>query len=118
MMNQLRSKVAPLTAAVFALPLGGFASAAQATPPQTYYVSPTGSDSNSGTVASRFKTIQKCANLMEPGDTCEIETGDYAETVTPAHSGTAASPITYTAAPGAQVTIDGASVVNGWSQVT
>jgi hypothetical protein len=55
---------------------------------------------------------------MEPGDTCEIESGDYPETVTPARSGTSAAPITYTAAPGAQVTIDGASVVNGWTQVT
>jgi hypothetical protein len=55
---------------------------------------------------------------MVAGDTCQIASGTYRETVTPAHQGTAAAPITYTAAPGATVTVDGTDPVTGWAAVT
>ena len=35
-----------------------------------YYVSPAGSDDNPGTLARPFKTVQQCANLVQPGSTC------------------------------------------------
>lgn len=37
---------------------------------QSYFVSPNGSDQNPGTINRPFKTIQKCANIVQPGQTC------------------------------------------------
>jgi PKD repeat protein len=51
------------------------------TPTQTdgrnYFVSPTGSDSNPGTEEAPFKTIQKAADLVKPGDTVLVDDGIY-----------------------------------------
>ncbi|MGQ4480131.1 hypothetical protein ACN6LH_005891, partial [Streptomyces sp. SAS_276] len=55
---------------------------------------------------------------MSPGDRCVIGSGTYHETITPARSGTATAPITYTAAPGARVVVDGADPVTGWRSVS
>lgn len=82
----------------------------------TYYVATNGNDANAGTSAGApFRTIQKCASVVTAGGTCQIATGVYHETVTPAHSGVAGAPITFTAASGASVTIDGTNSVNGWT---
>ncbi|MGW1541678.1 NPCBM/NEW2 domain-containing protein [Streptomyces sp. NPDC002309] len=81
-------------------------------------MSTTGSDANRGTAKSPFRTVQKCATVAVPGDTCVIASGTYRETVTPARSGTASARITYRAAPGADVVIDGSDPVTGWSAVT
>jgi hypothetical protein len=44
----------------------------------TYYVSGTGSDKNSGrTTSSAFRTIQRAADLTNPGDTVLIMNGEY-----------------------------------------
>jgi hypothetical protein len=51
-----------------------------------YYVSPTGSDSNPGTLASPFATIQKGANTAVAGDTVWLRGGTYTIT-TPTTSG-------------------------------
>jgi hypothetical protein len=88
------------------------ASSAQAA---TYYVSTTGSDSNTGTLTLPFRTIQKAANLMRAGDTCLIRAGTYRETVTPANSGVSGSPITFDAYPNERAIITGANVVSGFT---
>ncbi|MEU7245794.1 right-handed parallel beta-helix repeat-containing protein [Streptomyces sparsogenes] len=86
---------------------------------RTYYVGPYGDDANAGTDATYpFRHIQKCADIMVPGDTCEIVSGSYEETVVPARSGTAELPITYKAAVGADVTVNGASRLTGFDPVT
>jgi hypothetical protein len=82
----------------------------------TWYVSPNGSNTNAGTAASPFKTIQEAANAAEPGDTVLIHAGTYRETVTPARSGTAGAPITYKPYGDGTVTISGANVVSGFQQ--
>lgn len=105
------------TIAVLALTAVG-ATAAHASGGTTYYVSTTGSDSNAGTSVSPFLHIQKCATVMVAGDTCQIASGTYRETVAAANSGTATSRITYAAAPSAAVTIDSSDPVTGWSAVT
>ena len=46
----------------------------------TYYVSPTGNDSNSGTIGSPFFTIIKAVTLITPGDTIYVRGGTYAYT--------------------------------------
>jgi Protein of unknown function (DUF1565) len=82
----------------------------------TYYVATTGNDANAGTSTSApFKTIQKCATVVTAGGTCQIAAGTYHETVTPAHTGTAGAPITFTSAPGARVTVDGTNTIGGWT---
>jgi Right handed beta helix region/Immunoglobulin I-set domain len=79
----------------------------------TYYVSKSGSDSNTGTSTNlSFLTIQKAASLMNASDTCYILSGIYRETVTPAHSGASGSPITFAAYPGATPIVSGADVLS------
>lgn len=75
-----------------------------------YYVAVTGNDSNPGTLAQPWRTIQKAADTLVAGDTVYVRSGTYTERVTPQNSGVAGSYITYSAYPGDQVTIDGSSV--------
>lgn len=83
----------------------------------TYYVATNGNNANAGTSTSApFKTIQQCASVAVAGDTCQIAAGVYRETVTPAHSGNSGAPITFTAAPGARVTVDGTDAIGGWTR--
>jgi hypothetical protein len=101
---------------------GGLSASQAALAPQasghTYYVAPSGSGSANGSEGSPFEHIEQCASVATAGDTCVIESGTYRETVTPSHSGTSGAPITFEAAPGAQVVIDGTDEVTGWSQVS
>jgi MYXO-CTERM domain-containing protein len=55
-----------------------------------YYVSPTGSDSNAGTQASPFATVQKANNSAAAGDTIWMRGGTYSTTgqITLSKSGT------------------------------
>lgn len=77
---------------------------------QAYYVAPTGSDSNPGTEARPWRTIQKAAETLAAGDTAYIRAGTYRERVVPQHSGSAGREITYAAYPGETVTIDGSGI--------
>ncbi|MGV8083352.1 MAG: DUF1565 domain-containing protein [Coriobacteriia bacterium] len=58
-----------------------------------YYVSPSGSDTNAGTLASPWRTVQKAANTAKAGDTVYVRAGTYSERVTVSGSGTASAPI-------------------------
>lgn len=82
------------------------------------HVSVTGDDAGSGSSSSPFRTIQHCADVARPGDTCVIHAGTYRETVTPQRSGTALLPITFQAADGARVVIDGSDPLSSWEPVT
>lgn len=46
----------------------------------TLYVAPNGSDSNPGTESQPFRTIQRAANVVNPGDTVIVEDGIYTGT--------------------------------------
>ena len=81
----------------------------------SYFVATTGADNNPGTLAQPFATIQQAANLAQPGDTVFIRGGTYRETVTPAHSGTAAAPIVFEPYNGELVTVNGADVLANWA---
>lgn len=72
-----------------------------------YHVATTGQDSNPGTAARPFSTIQKAADLLVAGDTCVIHGGSYRESVVMKSSGAVASPIRLVSAPGETVVIDG-----------
>ncbi|MEO0925647.1 MAG: right-handed parallel beta-helix repeat-containing protein [Cyanobacteria bacterium J06643_13] len=81
----------------------------------SYYVATNGSDDNPGTLSRPFKTIQKCAELVQPGSTCWLRGGIYRETVTPKASGKSNKPIAFAAYNKEQVTISGTEVVDNWS---
>lgn len=53
----------------------------------TFYVSLTGDDLNDGSIESPWKTIQKAASELEPGETVYVRGGIYRETVNINNSG-------------------------------
>ena len=86
---------------------------------RTYYVdnrNPRAADSNSGTKELPFLTINKAAQVLEPGERVVIMTGVYRERVDPARGGTGPGKmISYEAAPGANVVVKGSRTVKaGW----
>jgi hypothetical protein len=79
-----------------------------------FYVSPSGSDSNSGSFTAPWRTIQHAANSVKAGATVYVETGIYHESISFPESGTASEPITFLNYPGQMPTIDGTGLkVNG-----
>jgi hypothetical protein len=65
-----------------------------------YHVASTGKDTNPGTAARPWKTMQHAADVARAGATVLVHRGTYAEEVHFSRSGTAAAPITFAAAPG------------------
>ena len=61
----------------------------------TYYVSKTGDDNNAGTIFNPLKTLQKAANIVNPGDTVYVRGGTYNEKVIITRSGTSNAWITF-----------------------
>jgi len=74
-----------------------------------YYVGTSGSDTNPGTLARPWRTLQKAANTLVAGQTVKILPGTYYARFAPLNSGTASAYITYTADPGT-VILDGSGV--------
>lgn len=77
----------------------------------TYYVdknNPSASDTNPGTLASPWRTIQKSANTALAGDTVIVKSGTYSERVTlSSASGTSTNPIEFKAETSRSVTMQG-----------
>jgi len=71
--------------AYYVLPTGG----------KAYYVSPTGDDTNDGSKAHPFATIQKAAEVVTPGTTVHVLAGTYPQLVTVTINGTANARITF-----------------------
>jgi hypothetical protein len=79
------------------------------------HVSLQGDDAHPGTVAAPLRTIQRAAELAQPGDTITVHEGVYRERVNPPRGGESdAKRIVYQAAPGAHVAIKGSEVVKNW----
>lgn len=72
-------------------------------------MSPSGSDTNPGTLTKPWRTLQKAANSLVAGETVKILPGTYSEKFAPRNSGEAGAYITYTADPGT-VVLDGTGV--------
>jgi hypothetical protein len=74
----------------------------------TYYVANAGADSNSGSLTQPWRTIQKAANILAPGDTVLVRSGTYNERVTVNVSGSATGGlISFQAYPGETPVVDG-----------
>jgi len=72
----------------------------------TYYVAPSGSDSNPGAASQPWRTITKANSALQPGDTVFIHAGTYNNQIRPARSGTSNSNrITYQAYGDGDVTL-------------
>lgn len=82
----------------------------------SYYVSPTGSDSASGTEQEPWKKINKCITALSAGDTCVARGGTYTDVVdVSGKSGSSGAPITLRNYPGEKPIIDG---INATGQST
>jgi hypothetical protein len=70
---------------------------------RTFYVSKSGSNSNRGTFAAPWRTVQKAVDTLRPGQTALVRSGTYREDLLITRSGRASTPITLAAYPGARV---------------
>ena len=102
----------------FLLACAGCVAVAVAVPAAEFHVAPDGQDSQPGTPAAPLKTIQRAAELAQPGDVVTVHAGVYRERINPPRGGESdAKRIVYQAAPGEQVEIKGSEVVKNWSRV-
>ena len=126
--HRRRRLLGVLAAGALGLSTVGLATAAHAAPaPVDFYVSPTGSDSNSGTSTSApFQTLAKAQAAVRTVDqaasgpiTVNLAGGDYRLTApltfTAADSGTNGD-IWWKAEPGQYPVINGADKVTGWTE--
>jgi hypothetical protein len=79
-----------------------------------YYVTVDGNDNDPGTEGMPFKTIQRAADVAQPGDIVDVGPGLYRETVMIRSSGTPNSPIIFRTDPVRRAVITGAEVVTEW----
>ena len=77
---------------------------------KTYYVSTPGDNNNIGNIKAPFRTIQKAADLAQPGDTIFVMEGIYRERVSPPRGGSEGLAIVYMGEPGKNVIIKGSDV--------
>jgi alpha-N-arabinofuranosidase len=102
-------------AAIAVAGLIAFAVSAQAA---EIHVALDGRDANPGTPAAPLRTIQRAADLAQPGDVITVHAGTYRERVDPPRGGESdAKRITYQAAPGETVVITGSEIVKDWVKV-
>lgn len=82
------------------------------------HVSIDGNNANPGTRKAPLRTIQRAADLAQPGTVITIHAGTYRERINPPRGGTSdRDRIVYRAAPGAKVEIKGSEVITGWTPV-
>ena len=86
--------------------------------PAVLHVATAGSDSSEGSPDRPLRTIDRAAELAQPGDTVVVHEGVYREWVRPRRGGLSdRRRITYEAAPGEHVVITGSERVTGWEPV-
>jgi alpha-N-arabinofuranosidase len=99
--------------------LAGLILTASAALPAEYHVAVGGNDGHPGTRKAPLRTIQRAAELAQPGDVITVHAGVYRERVSPPRGGTSdRKRIIYRAAPGEKVTITGSEPVLGWERVS
>jgi len=83
-----------------------------------FHVAANGNDANPGTRKLPLRTIQRAADLAQPGDVITVHAGIYRERVSPPRGGESdAKRIVYQAAPGEKVVITGSELVANWTKV-
>ncbi len=80
-----------------------------------YHVAVSGNDRADGSAQRPFRTIQRAADVAQPGDVITVHGGEYRERVTPPRGGTGDDRrIVYQAAAGEKVVIKGSEVAREW----
>jgi len=83
-----------------------------------FHVASSGNDANPGTPAAPLSTIQRAADLAQPGDVITVHEGVYRERIRPPRGGQSDQKrIVYQAAPGEKVEIKGSEIVKDWVEV-
>jgi alpha-L-arabinofuranosidase len=83
-----------------------------------FHVAPDGNDAHRGTKSAPFRTIQRAAELAQPGDAITVHAGVYRERINPPRGGTSDKKrITYQAARGEKVELKGSEVIKDWERV-
>jgi hypothetical protein len=96
-----RRAVLPLLACCLLAPPADGAALAPASG-RTFHVATSGSNSNPGTEAAPWRTIQKALDTLRPGQRALVRGGTYVEDLEMRRAGTASRPITVAARPGAR----------------
>jgi len=87
-------------------------------PAAEFHVATNGNDANRGTRAAPLRTIQRAADLAQPGDVITVHAGTYRERITPPRGGESDNRrIVYQAARGEKVEIKGSEVATNWVMV-
>jgi alpha-L-arabinofuranosidase len=83
-----------------------------------FHVATQGNDTNRGTKKAPFRTIQRAADLAQPGDVVTVHEGVYRERINPPRGGQSDKKrIVYQAARGEKVEIKGSEVIKTWEKV-
>jgi alpha-L-arabinofuranosidase len=83
-----------------------------------FQVATNGNDSNRGTKAAPLRTIQRAAELAQPGDVITVHEGVYRERINPPRGGKSdAKRIVYQSARSEKVEVKGSEFVKGWVKV-
>jgi hypothetical protein len=83
----------------------------------TYFVATTGSDAANGTSSgTAWRTIQKAADTVNPGDLVNVAAGTYQERVVFGRAGSAGSLITFLCTTNRACIVDGGTSASGWTQ--
>jgi len=80
------------------------------TPRATFWIARGGSDAGSGSGADPWRTLQHAADTVAPGSLVYVRGGVYDQRLQIRVSGMPGRPITFAAAPGEQVVLDGSSL--------
>ena len=80
-----------------------------------YYAATTGADTNAGTFASPFRTIQKAVDEVGPGDRVLIRGGTYRETVVIRVSGTESNNVEILSYANETPVVKGSDIITGWT---
>jgi hypothetical protein len=83
-----------------------------------YYVDPNGSDSNSGSIESPWKSINFGQGKLKPGDTLYVRGGTYNGQAEITVNGREDAPITIAAYPGETPVLTNVVPLRGWTQCT
>lgn len=83
-----------------------------------FHVTMDGNDANEGTKSAPLRTIQRAAELAQPGDVITVHEGVYRERINPPRGGDSNQKrIVYQAARGERVEIKGSEAIKNWENV-
>ena len=82
-----------------------------------FHVAIRGNDANRGTKSAPLRTIQRAADIAQPGDIITVHAGVYRERINPPRGGSSDQKrIVYRAARREHVEIKGSEIVKGWAK--